>query len=122
MTNTNEVRIEVSTHCNFLCKFCPHSIKFKRNQEVMSNSLFEKLLTKVKVEAPLINSLTLSGFREAFLDKDLINKIECAKDMNYDIHILTNGSLLSKGKIKNLIELGIKSLRFSVHAVDNNSY
>lgn len=122
MTTTNEVRIEISTECNYQCIFCPHSLSLNRKKEIMSNDMFFELLTKVNKEAPQITDLTLSGLGEATLDKDLVKKIEYAKHLNYNIHILTNGSIISIGRIKQLLNIGISSIRFSVHAVDDNKY
>src|SRR6056297_301459 len=96
VTSTNEVRIEISTSCNYRCVFCPQLKSFKRKREIMSNELFQFLLLKVKRECPQITDLTLSGLGEAATDNQLLEKVEYAKTLNYKVHILTNGSLLSK--------------------------
>jgi len=116
--NTNEVRIETSTKCNYKCVFCPqHTSKFYRKKEIMSFELFKFLLDKIKIEAPFITDCTISGFGEPFTDSTIMEKIEYAKNNNYIIHVLTNGSLLSKKQLKKLFEIGINNLRFSLHAV-----
>lgn len=122
VTTTNEVRLEISTECSYSCRFCPHSEKLTRKKEIMSNDLFKSLLLKVKNQAPQITDLTLSGLGESTLDKDLLKKVEFAINEGYKIHILSNGSIISIGRLKRLIDLRVSDLRFSVHAVDSNKY
>lgn len=123
MTKTNEVRIENCTFCNYGCKFCPHSTEaFTRKKEIMSNDLFFTLLKKVKRESPQITECTLSGFGEAFLDQDILHKIKIAKDLHYNVHILTNGSMLTKKIIDELIKLKICDFRISLHTIHEDEY
>lgn len=122
MLNTNEVRIETCTKCNYKCKFCPHSTTFKREKIIMSNSMFFMLLKKIKEQAPQITECTISGFGEAFLDPELINKIYSAQLLGYNIHILTNGSLLNKKIIDQLFKTQIKDIRISLHTIFYKEY
>jgi len=111
--NTNEVRIETSTLCNFSCKFCPNKNGFKRKKEIMSLELFTKLLYKIKAEAPEITTCTFSGMGEPLLDNTIEDKIKLAKKLHYNIILLTNGSLLSYKKIKDIDLLKISFSTFS---------
>ena len=122
MTNTNEVRIETCTLCNYKCMFCPYSTTFNRKKEVMSLELFMYLLSKIKDEAPQITDCTISGFGEATLDDTLLEKIKYAKSKEMNVHFLTNGSLLDNELIDNLLELEIDSFRISLHAIEGNTY
>ena len=118
----NEVRIKTSTKCNYKCSFCPHSTSFTRKKQIMSFKTFQLILDKVKVEAPFITDCTISGFGEAFLDKTIMKKIEYARGQDYKVHILTNGSLLSKQMMNKLFKLGVSDLRFSIHALVSDKY
>lgn len=118
MLNTNEARIETCTFCNYSCIFCPHNTAFTRKKEVMEYSLFENILKKLKKEAPQISTITLSGFGEAFIDPSIMRKITLCKNMNYKVHVLTNGSLLNKKIIDELFELEIVDIRISLHSLD----
>jgi len=124
MTNTTEARIETSTVCNYRCNFCPHGLGlFKRKQEVMSQDLFEFIVNKIKIEAPQITDITISGFGEAFTDKNIDRKMLYAKQMGYNIHILTNGSLLDNEMLDFILK-SIKplDLRFSLHTINPATY
>jgi len=119
MLNTEEVRIETSTKCNHSCLFCPHSTTFIRKKETMEFSLFKFLLDKIRAEAPYIKHLTISGFGEAFTDPSIIHKIMYARKLGYKVHMLTNGTLLSRLEFESLVDLGISDLRISVHAINS---
>ncbi|KKK94299.1 hypothetical protein LCGC14_2684260, partial [marine sediment metagenome] len=118
----NEVRIETSTQCNYACVFCPHSTSFNRKKQIMSFETFKFILDKIKIETPQINHCTISGFGEAFLDKTIMKKIEYARGQDYKVHILTNGSLLSKSIMNKIFRLGVSDLRFSIHALESDKY
>lgn len=122
MIDTNEVRFEISTACNHSCKFCPHSDLFIRKKQIMSFKLFKSLLDKVSNEYSSITDCTVSGFGEAFADPGAIQKIEYAREQNYNIHILTNGTLLTKSEAKQLLDWEIADIRISLHTVDKNLY
>lgn len=122
MLNTNEARIETCTHCNYACIFCPHSTTFSRNKEMMPYHIFEFILSKLKSQAPEITDITISGFGEAFLDPTIIKKITLARNMDYNVHILTNGSLLDKSIIDELVRLKVEDIRISLHALSSDSY
>ncbi len=123
MTNTNEARIETSTICNYKCKFCPHHTdSFTRKKEVMTLDTYKKIIDKLKIEAPQITEVTVSGFGEAFLDDTILDKIEYAKKNSYGVHVLTNGSLLNEKIIDKLFSLNVSDLRFSLHTIKIRPY
>lgn len=121
MTKTNEARIETCTFCNYTCKFCPHKDGFTRKQEIMTYSLFEEILNKIKKEAPHITDITLSGFGEALLDKKISQKFYLSHSMGYNNHLVTNGSLLNKTLIDNLLSSNV-DIRISLHTVHEDEY
>ena len=124
MTNTKEARIETSTVCNYRCNFCPHGLGlFNRKQEIMSQELFEFIVNKIKIEAPFIKEITISGFGEAFIDPNIEDKMTYAKNMGYDIHILTNGSLLNPKRLDFILnDIKPLDLRFSLHTLNPDTY
>jgi sulfatase maturation enzyme AslB (radical SAM superfamily) len=122
MLNTNEVRIETSTECNYSCIFCPHSNKFTRKKQTMSFDRFWYIVDKIKEELPNITDLTISGFGESFLDLTILEKVKYAKDEGYKVHLLTNGYYLDKYTLDFLNEVGIEDLRIGLHSVEYDSY
>lgn len=121
MTTTKEARIEISTHCNYRCIFCPHKNGFNRKKEIMSDDLFFKIINKIK-QIPRINTITLSGMGEAFTDKNILNKVKYCKDNGYIVNLLTNGSLLTPQIVDELYKLKVDSIRISLHTLDKEEY
>ncbi len=123
MFNPSEVRIEVSTLCNAKCVFCPHGDDtFTRKKRTMSFSDFKKYLDQVIKFKPTISDITFSGFGEILLDKDLIRKLEHAKDLGLKIHLLSNLSLANVEILDKISKIGIEDLRVSLHTSDGDKY
>jgi len=121
---TNEVRIETSTVCNARCVFCPHGTKsFTRPRQFMDFKTYVYYLDKVLNEVgEQITATTFSGFGEALLDKSIDKKIDYACKKNLEVHLLTNGSMLKPPLTDKLYQSGIKDIRISLHASNEDSY
>ena len=119
---TNEIRIETSSMCNYKCKMCPHSNGFKRNSLLMDFNMYKHIIDKVYNEVSFITELTLSGIGEPFINKDIIKQIKYGKDLGYNIHLLSNGSLLTEEIIRKICDFNIKSFRISFHTNNENDY
>ncbi len=118
---SNELRFEVTTKCNYNCIICPRE-KLTRKKETMSFELFKMLFDKINKETAQYNTLTFPGMGEPLLDKTLSKKIEYAKKKNFKALILTNASLLSINKFKELENLGLDSVRVSFYGNTPESY
>lgn len=121
---TNEVRIETSTSCNAGCVFCPHPTEdFVRKREVMSLDEYKFYLDKTLNElGGQITETTFSGFGEIFIDKGLTEKIDYACSKNLEVHILSNGSMMTPDKIDKIYKSGVKDIRVSLHTSNKSSY
>lgn len=119
----NDARFEITTKCNYNCIICPRD-KLTRKKETISFELFKLLFDKVILETNQYNTLTFPGMGEPLLDKTLNKKIEYAKNRKKDLSILilTNGSLLTVKKFKELENLGVNSVRVSFYGNDPESY
>lgn len=124
MNDTKEARFEISTVCNYSCSFCPlNNNEFKRNKTIMDTKLFIRLLNKLRIEAPYIEDVTLSGMGEPTLDKDYIKKLEIAKNMGFNTYFLSNCSNFSEDDISYLIKYKIlDSIRISLHSLNPKNY
>ena len=119
-TQTNEIRIETSTICNYHCLMCARDT-FRRKQEIMSNSLFDSIVAKTKRELPHINIATVSGFGEFSIDPEWRHKIVTAAKNFERIHIVTNISLLNEKDILFLLDY-FSDIRISVYGLDQATY
>jgi MoaA/NifB/PqqE/SkfB family radical SAM enzyme len=118
---SNEIRIEVSTKCNYSCLICPRE-KLTRGMETMDTELFKFVFNKINSETPQYNTLTFPGMGEPLLDETIEDKISYAKMRGFTILILTNGSLLSVERFKRLQDLGVDSIRVSLYGDSPESY
>jgi len=121
---TTEVRIETSTCCNAGCVFCPHPTKdFTRKKQVMSLDEYKFYLDKTLNEiGDQITETSFSGFGEIFIDNEIIDKIEYAGKRKLDIHLLSNGSMLTPERIDRIYNIGVKDIRVSLHTTNPDNY
>ena len=75
---SNELRLEVTTKCNYNCIICPRD-KLTRNIETMGIDLFKDIFDKINSETSQYNTLTFPGLGEPLLDETLDDKIIYAK-------------------------------------------
>ena len=118
---SNELRLEVTTKCNYDCIICPRD-KLTRDIETMGIDLFKDIFDKINSETSQYNTLTFPGLGEPLLDESLDDKIIYAKERNYSVLILTNGSLLTLDRFKRLEEIGVDSIRVSMYGNNPESY
>ncbi|MCK5836937.1 MAG: GTP 3',8-cyclase MoaA [Desulfobacula sp.] len=119
----NYLRISVTDRCNFRCQYCVpaspfHVIEHERIAR------YEEILRITNLGCELgITKVRITG-GEPFVRKDILLFLEklCAIDSLKDISITTNGSLLTRKKIKRLIEMGIKRLNISLDTLDPGKF
>ena len=117
----NELRLEVTTKCNYNCIICPRE-KLTRKKETMSYELFKHIFDKINSETSQYDTLTFPGLGEPLLDKTIDDKIIYAKKHNYAVLMLTNGSLLTVDRFKRLEDIGLDSVRVSIYGDSPESY
>lgn len=113
--------IEVTNHCNFNCSFCPtgtHMMKRKRGY--MDSEVLDAISDNIKKYH--IKGVRLIRWGEPMLHPDIINIIKKLKSAGALVHINTNGSLMTTEKMKELINAGLDSIKFSFQGVDDISY
>ena len=99
------VNIETISKCNGLCSFCCCNAKDDtRDTKIMTDETFKKIISDLET----INYdgvITLNINNEPFLDKNLIDKLKYIREKipNAYSYLYTNGSLLNKKKIEEII-------------------
>ena len=117
----NEIRMEVSTLCNYNCSICPREI-LRRSRSVMSTELFTRLLDRILRCSSQYEYVTFSGMGEPFLDPNLLTKVAIARERGLRVLMLTNGSHLSVPLFRQLEELGVESVRVSLYGMTTECY
>lgn len=112
------LQIENTNLCNAKCIMCPH-VKMKRKQKIMTQKEFVKICRNV-LPYEKIRTLTITGFGEPLIDREIFEKIEWI-NKNYpkiDIDIYTNASLLTKEYADKLLELKTHKINFSINGTE----
>lgn len=115
----NYLRISVTDRCNFRCRYCvpappftviPHE-QIARYEEILK-------ITRLACDMGITKVRVTGG--EPFVRKGILSFIEqlCAIETLSDISITTNGSILTRGKLNALIDMGIKRLNFSLDTLN----
>jgi len=95
------VQIEVTSHCNWACKYCPVSINPKP-KSVMSMDIFSEIIKKASIHKD-IRFVTFHFFNEPTLDPYFEKRLEVLKKYNMKLALFTNVSALIPKKIDALV-------------------
>lgn len=117
-----KLNFDVCTFCNHKCNFCSNSdertIKYQTSIDEFK-SVMQNTLQYIEVE-----ELGLSAKGEVLVNHDFTEIVRSCKDdfkISY-LYISTNGALLDNDKAVEIIEAGMDSIKFSINAVDRESY
>jgi MoaA/NifB/PqqE/SkfB family radical SAM enzyme len=108
------VQIESTNMCNAKCVFCPRD-EMHREEGVMSMELFRKIVDECAELG--ITHVRLHNYGEAFLDRQLVDKIRYAKERGIkEVGMISNGSLITERVARSMIEAGLDAINISVDA------
>ncbi|MGX9758149.1 radical SAM/SPASM domain-containing protein [Clostridioides difficile] len=124
------LNIVSSTVCNFKCKYCIHSLdKDSINEKnfipkIMNWEMFKKIISQAKEFNKKFKTVTLTGIGEPMCNKNLAAMIRYIKDSNISesIEFVTNGSLLEKDNILDMIDSGLDRIRISIQGLSSKKY
>ncbi len=112
------IQVEVTSHCNAACVYCPRTVYrdiwLNRN---LSFSTFERLSSAFGNTKMIF----LQGWGEPFLNPELMQMIQVAKDAGCKVGTTTNGMLLNEKIVSQLVKSGMDVLAFSLAGVDENN-
>ena len=112
--------IELTSACNHKCIFCANP-RMSRKSQRLDVDLFKRF-----VEEAARLGLKEIGFYttgEPLVSKNLGDFIKISSDAGVDyIYITTNGALADIEKMKELIALGLNSIKFSINAGTKETY
>ncbi len=101
------IQVQTIDRCNASCLMCPYStIKGSGTYNYMEDELYEQILRDLK-ETGTVRHFVLMLQNEPLLDRKIAQRIKKAKETLDDrtlIFIVTNGSLLTPKRAKELIE------------------
>jgi len=114
------LQIETTNICNGKCKFCIH------NDLKEFGTMSDRLFLKILLEASGIKSLKIIVpmlLGEPFCDKQIIKRMNLINRIlpKVQIHLFTNGSLLTKDKITELQEIENLTMHFSLNGINKET-
>lgn len=114
-----EIFLDLTSFCNHECVFCSNSrLKNKKTME-------KKMVLRVLQESYDcgVRDLGLYATGESFLVKDLAKYIIKAKEIGYEyLFITTNGALATPDRVKDVLDGGLDSIKFSISAGTREMY
>ncbi|MFP5490947.1 MAG: radical SAM/SPASM domain-containing protein [Bacteriovoracia bacterium] len=110
------VEIEINHHCNRACSYCPNSVAERIEQGEMEPALFEKIMQQL-VEINYKGSISYMFYNEPLLSKDLNRFVQMTRQYlpTNDIHLYTNGTLLTLDKFRALYKDGVTRFFVTKH-------
>lgn len=114
------IMTEQTFSCNYMCPQCIHGDKeqkekFQPLENLLPFDLFKKIIDEGSKYG--CRSLSLHHINEPLLVPDLPKRIKYAREKGFlDIHLVTNGELLTEKKSRELIESGVTRMMISIDA------
>jgi MoaA/NifB/PqqE/SkfB family radical SAM enzyme len=109
------VELNIVESCNRVCDFCPHALEDYQHTTGKANlELFESLVEQLN-EKKYTGSITICGFGEPLMHKQLDSIIKILRKSTARIELITNGELLTSKKIQEYFSNGLDFLSVSVY-------
>ncbi len=121
------IMIDPSGACNFKCCFCPCNNADEKGSErhkIMSFDLFKKIIDGVAQFEKKVPIIDLYGLGEPLLNKDFVKMVKYLKEKDCCdmIRTTTNGSLLNRRLIDELVDSGIDYIKISIEGLAASDY
>ncbi len=101
----------ITWRCNLDCKFCYRT--WKEGKELRTKDA-KKIIWKIRNEAKLPFMSFTGG--EPLLRNDIEKLIKYARSIGLKVNLISNGTLITKGKAKNLKKAGLSSAQISLES------
>ncbi len=119
-TFPKEIFLEVNNTCNHTCLFCAN-VKMTRDKSFIDDNLAKNIM-KDAFNAGATD-ITFYATGEPLIFPKLPEYIKYAKEIGYQYVFLTsNAALSTSSKMKNIIDAGLDSIKFSVNAGTKETY
>lgn len=112
-------KIEITADCNYKCSFCVKSIRPDNGQ--MNRDLYSKIILDMRDAG--VEELGVFYIGESFTCKWLPEAIREAKEAGFPyVFLTTNGSAATPERVKECMEAGLDSLKFSINFSDSEQF
>ena len=107
--------------CNLSCTMC-HFHGPEAPRRGRPRTLAPDLVAKFIGDIPEKQDLWFASTGEFFMDPHALEHLRLASQLGHRPRVLTNGQLLTRELIDNMLEAGVRFVRFSVDAIDPERY
>lgn len=114
------VHVEVTTHCNFACEFCPNP-QLERAAGSMAPALLEEILAEIAASG-VTREVHFHQQGEPLLNPNLVAGVERATALGLRSCITSNGALLDERRVAALLDAGLSKLVVSLQTPDPASF
>jgi len=115
-----KVYIEPTSRCNLNCRICFRHGWIGEETGQMSTACFDRLLHSVH-QMPTVQEVFFSGMGEPLCHPDIAQMVSRLSDA-VRVSLLTNGTLLTDERSKQLIDAGLDTLWVSMDGFEQESY
>lgn len=118
------IQIQTQSLCNARCSICPYNTAGKILEHgTMEQDLFERIVSELASEK-LVSTFMFSLHSEPLLDKRLFDRVKHVKSISRDKHCMlaTNGELLDRFSLAQIVESGLDRLTISLNAHSKETY
>lgn len=116
----SKIYIEPTNTCNLLCRTCMRNV-WDETPGSMTESTFEKVLTGL-TQFPNLPLVFFGGLGEPLSHPLIIEMVARVKALGAQVELITNGTLLTARKSKQLIDAGLDTLWVSLDGARPESY
>ena len=120
------LNIELTSACNHNCIFCMYHSEYsqyKRQGYTMAYDEVIRLLEMAAKEGFGSHEIGFHMSGESMLHKDFAKCVKKAKDLGFSyVFTTTNGACVSEKQLKEIVDAGLDSIRFSINGYDRESY
>lgn len=114
------IHLELTNQCNFSCEFCPDRL-ITRPRGNMDVRMIHRVLEEIAAEN-LTRVVCFHVMGEPTLHPHLLEAVQKAVDLGLDVHLTTNGWLLSDQLMRSLLEADTRTIIASVQTPDHTAF
>lgn len=108
------IQVEISSHCNGACLYCPHTIcRDSWRRGLLPLETYKKLLPAFR-ETHLVY---LQGWGEPLMHDGFLEMVHLAKDTGARVGTTTNGTMITDDMIGEIVKSGLDILTFSLAGI-----
>lgn len=120
VTNLKKVYIEPTDQCNIACRTCIRN-GWDESLGRMSEETFSRILDGVQQISPM-PTIFFGGLGEPLFHKDTVDWIARAKAIGAQVELITNGTMLTEKRSRQIIEAGLDVIWVSIDGATPQSY